>query len=303
MIPQFPEYTAISLANKDEYELFIHQFQPYSDFNFVSLYSYDTEADAQLSNLNGNLIVRFRDYLSNEPFYTFLGNKYLVETANELLVAASRNNYRDTLQLIPESVIRSEPKLSETFLVSEDDANHDYILSVPALATFQGTKYANRRHQANKFENTFIHAKIVHLDLPSDVVQSQIVTLFKEWERGKGEEPDDMNHELLAIKRLMAASRVLKLVSVGVYMGKKLIGFAVAEVLPRGYGIFHFVKGHPDYRGVTEILYRQIGREMKNWNCEYLNIEQDFAFPGLRMSKQQWNPIAFLKKYTIKART
>ncbi len=281
------------------YRQYINHFLPYSDFNFVSLYSYDTEADAELSVLHGNVVIKFRDYITNEPFYTFIGKENIVQTVGTLLDEADNRGYLAQLQLIPEAVIESEPDLEKTFRVTEDISNHDYILSVDELASLRGSKFANRRHQANKFENTYPQAHIHQLNLENTQVQENIHRVFRAWERGKGNSNDEMQHEQLAIKRLLEASKSFNLISVGVTIDSNLIGYAIGEVVSQRYGIFHFVKSDPDYRGVTEILYRQIGREMRDADCHYFNIEQDFSFPGLRMSKQQWNPVSMLKKYTI----
>ncbi|MEJ0042787.1 MAG: hypothetical protein WDM81_11525 [Rhizomicrobium sp.] len=54
-------------------ERITRRFPPYSDFNFLNLYSWDAGERVRLSSLNGNLVIRFADYLTDEPFYMFLG--------------------------------------------------------------------------------------------------------------------------------------------------------------------------------------------------------------------------------------
>ena len=81
MIPEFPEFKKLELSDKEDVEAFTKKFPPYSDFNFVSMWSWDIKGEMRLSILNGNLVVRFTDYITGDPFYSFLGNNKTNETA------------------------------------------------------------------------------------------------------------------------------------------------------------------------------------------------------------------------------
>ena len=67
MIPQFPEFKSLELSDKKDIESFTKRFPPYSDFNFVSMWSWDIKEEIRISQLNGNLVVRFTDYLTGKP--------------------------------------------------------------------------------------------------------------------------------------------------------------------------------------------------------------------------------------------
>lgn len=72
MIPEFPNFKKIELSDQKEIESFTSKFPPYSDFNFTSLWSWDTHTNMQISILNKNLVIRFNDYLSDSFFYSLL---------------------------------------------------------------------------------------------------------------------------------------------------------------------------------------------------------------------------------------
>lgn len=76
MIPEFPKFKHIELIDKEEIEQITHKYPPYSDFNFVSMWSWDIKGEIRISKLNNNLVVRFTDYLSGNPFFSFLGDNY-----------------------------------------------------------------------------------------------------------------------------------------------------------------------------------------------------------------------------------
>src|SRR6185369_3066931 len=104
MIPQFPKFKPIELSDKEEVEGFNDKFPPYSDFNFISRWSWNLKGEMKLSILNENLVVHFTDYLSGDSFYSFLGDKKVDETASALLDFSVKKKFRSKLHLIPEVV-------------------------------------------------------------------------------------------------------------------------------------------------------------------------------------------------------
>src|SRR3990167_9981485 len=100
MIPEFPHFKKLELADKKDVEKFTQKYPPYSDFNFVSMWSWDIKGEMRLSTLNNNLVVRFTDYLTGEPFYSFLGDNKVNETAEKLLDFTLEEEIKPKLHLI-----------------------------------------------------------------------------------------------------------------------------------------------------------------------------------------------------------
>jgi len=97
------------------------------------LWSYNIENDVAISLLNDNLIIKFRDYITNEPFYTFLGTNAVENTVDSLLTLMWRFKHDEKLQLIPEKNILNNKKLESIYLVDEDRNNFDYIYSLEKM--------------------------------------------------------------------------------------------------------------------------------------------------------------------------
>ncbi len=116
MIPNFPDFKPIELNDKDEIESFTKKFAPYSDFNFASMWSWDVKEEMRVSQLNGNLVVRFTDYLTGEPFYSFLGSNKPTETADALLTLAEKEGIPLHLKLVPED---SAKEIDPTIRIEE----------------------------------------------------------------------------------------------------------------------------------------------------------------------------------------
>lgn len=104
MIPKFPNMKPLAIADKREVESFTEKFPPYSDFNFLSMWSWDTEGQMALSQLNDNLVVRFTDYSTGEPFYSFIGRRNIDATAGTLLETSASQGLSLSLKLVPHEV-------------------------------------------------------------------------------------------------------------------------------------------------------------------------------------------------------
>ncbi len=85
MIPKFPSFKRLEMADREEVEGYARRFPPYSDFSLVSLVSWDVDGSCELSQVNGSLVVSFPDYSTREPLLSFLGDHKTGQTATTLL--------------------------------------------------------------------------------------------------------------------------------------------------------------------------------------------------------------------------
>ncbi|MCD5381569.1 MAG: hypothetical protein LR008_03270 [Candidatus Pacebacteria bacterium] len=80
MLPQFPSFMPVTFAEKGIVESFTKLYDPYYDLNFFSLWSWNTDEEHAISELNGNLVISLVDCLTFEPVLTFLGQNNIEET-------------------------------------------------------------------------------------------------------------------------------------------------------------------------------------------------------------------------------
>src|SRR3989338_1647905 len=158
MIPEFPKFKPIELSDKTEVEKITSKYPPYSDFNFVSMWSWDIKNEMRISLLNGNLVVRFTDYLTGEPFYSFLGDNKVNETVEELLEFSKKEILPLELKLIPEEVLKDLDQIK--FKATEDRNNFDYIYDVSRLAELKGNEYQSHRNSIHKFLRIYKNWKV-----------------------------------------------------------------------------------------------------------------------------------------------
>ena len=296
MIPTFPEFKKLELSDREEVESFTKRFPPYSDFNFVSMWGWDVKGDMEISNLNNNLVVRFTDYLTGEPFYSFLGDTLVTETATELLTFAREKGMSPVLKLLPEETAKLIQ--SDAISVREDRDNFDYIHKIDDLKQYAGADFKQKRQEVNSFLQNNPDVTHRELDLRDVETREHAKTVFCKWAENKKQDGELYdNHEELFFLKLLSLAESHNLVSTGVFRGQDLLGFMVTEPLPSGYTVGHAAKTDSSIKGVNAYLMKANSEILTSHGCHLLNYEQDLGLPNLRDGKNRFRPVAFLKKY------
>lgn len=300
VLPVFPEFTPLQLSHAELVAQFTKQFPPYADYTFTSLYSWDTKEVVALSSLSGNLVVRFSDETSDDVYLSFLGKHELEKTIDTLLHYAHTQGYNPNLCLIAQSVIRTMPwALRTKYFILEDRNNHDYILSVDDLCSFEATHHRQRKARYNQFMQAYgEHTQNGLIDLQSPQVRAEMEGLFLRWQQSRHKQSSETQNEFSAIRRCISASQQLGVRAYGTYVDGRLVACNLFEVENR-MAIGHFMKADSSYQGVFEHFDYMFARYLQTQGITYLNIQQDMGFKGLRAHKLAYGPAFFLKKYTI----
>ncbi|OGY35225.1 MAG: hypothetical protein A3D99_00960 [Candidatus Andersenbacteria bacterium RIFCSPHIGHO2_12_FULL_45_11] len=294
MTPEFPTFKKLEITDKNGIEHFTKQYPPYSDYNFTSMWSWDTKGEAHFSVLNDNLIIKFSDYVTDEPFYSFLGSHNVQNTIERLMAFIRSEGITPSLRLIPEHSIQENRTTS--FLITEDRDNFDYVYSLDKLRTYEGSEYEQSRNMKNRFTRKYEKIQIVPLDLTKLNDRKIIQNLNQQWEMNKEYRLDN---EEDAMARLLFPGNNFPLMSLGLLVNGNPVAFSISEVLNNGYAISHFVKADTQYSGVYSYLMYATATELSTKGCTLLNYEQDLGIPGLRYAKDVFRPVHFLKKYII----
>jgi len=301
MIPKFPQFKNIDLLDKKDIEKFTHKFLPYSDFDFVSMWSWDIKEEMKISNLNDNLVVRFTDYLTGEPFFSFIGINKPDDTAHELIHFAENSGVSPVLCFITEET--ANILNDSNFYIEEDKNNFDYIFSVPQLSNLKGLKFKEKRHSAGKFLREYPDAIFELKELNDLGVREQIVSVFHNWEKKKELDKKIYDfkhkHEEKALHRLLQTINDNNLIVSCIILNDIIIAFSIDEILSSKYAISHFFKADVSYKGIYDFLNKKLSQYLLDHNIEFWSWEQDLGIESLRRSKASYRPINFLKKYKV----
>jgi len=299
MIPNFPSFKKIAMSDEAEIRSLVGTVKPYSDYNFSSLWSWNIDNEARIARLNGNLALRFTDYISRKHFYSFIGSGNELASAKSLFELSERENLELELKLICEEIAAV---LKQSGMhVAEDVDNHDYILSVERLVRFEGGKFMSKRNYLKRFNAKIPNAQFRTIDTNAPHIQRQIIDLFGVWQENKGGEPSYYEHELEALRRYLELPISQKRIAYGVLNNEKLVAFWLLEFVGDMYCMSHFEKADVALDpGTYAFLINETAKALTRKGIMFVNQEQDLGITGLRSSKQSLDPIAMLKKYTVR---
>lgn len=302
MLLPFPHFKKLHLSDRAQIEEITSKFDNYSDFNFVSLWSWNTDNEIEGSILDGKLIIKFSDYITNEPLYSIIGEGEADEALRLIDKLAAEKGIDQRIRLLPEEVVKSIKNVDD-FEIEEDPDNFDYILSVEEFSELKGNNYESKRRSVNKFSASYPHVTASPIDISDEGTQKQIIELSKLWSELKGHELEEAQNELKAIERLLQYSYIFPAEGVGLYDDGKLVGFSIDEIMPDGINALgHFQKADSRYKGIFTYLQRENLAALKKRGVKWINIEQDLGLESLRQAKVQLRPKKFLKKYTVRVK-
>lgn len=301
MIPYFPKFKKLEISDKEEIENFTEQFQPYSDFNFANLWSWDVNGKTEISKTNNALIIKFIDYEAPRFFYSFLSGSDANELAESILRFALKQGFTPKLKLLPQ--ITSKQLDGSKFTIEEDHDNFDYIYDLQKLANYKGKLFEDKRNLLarflKKYKNSHIEVKI--LDLSDSASQKEIISLNNRWEENKGTRIKD---ETQALKRLFKLYEKVRLLCIGVLIDKKLVAFCLNELLKLNYAITHFAKADVKLSsGLYAYLMQANAKQLLMLDKSLLNYQQDLGLSNLRYAKRSFRPAFYLKKYKVSLKT
>lgn len=309
MIPVFPKFKPLELGDKADVEAITGKYPPYSDFNFTSMWCWNIKEETEISQLNKNLVVRFSDYITGEPFYSYLGSFDTNDTSSKLISQAVSIGICPVLKLIPEDSVKEIDR--EMFTVVEEPDHFDYVYSTNEISKFDGSAYKKQRQLIRIFAKKYSYT-IKQINLADQRNHILLSSLLKKWvdfkkikyaDQFSAESDTDFEfqNELTAFSRLLSSPRNLleTLDCTGVFVGDSLLGFFVNEKVSNGYCICHFGKANLEEKGIMPLLTQESSKHFLNQGFTYYNDEQDLGLASLKSSKSSYKPIHFLKKFTI----
>lgn len=299
-LPTFPKFKHISKKDLLNINELTRRYPPFSDYDFISLFIWDTNKSILISKLFDNLVIQFSDYISGEPFLSFLGTNKTIETINILLTHSKNKGFGSKLRLIPEVVVSSInlAEIEGKLKIVEDINNRDYILDVEKIANMSGKKL----HQKRKLIKRFIENNEYSVDvmsLKNVTFRKKLLAFFFQWEKERAKSRSETKNELTAFRRMLSFWRHYSGEVLVVHFKNKIFGFTIFEQIDKDYAISAFQKGLLSKRGIYEVMNWEVAKYLKLKGVKYINIEQDLGILGLRRSKQDYDPTYF-NKYIVK---
>lgn len=296
MISTYPEFSKLDLSQLKPVTKFTDRFEPFSDFNFTSLFCWNTDGSTEVSWLNDNLVVRMPDYLDGHTtVYSLLGDNLVEESLKTLLAQTNK------LTLVPEAVIQAMQDKS-AFIITEDEDNFDYVYDLDHLSDLPGSNFKKKRNKANVFvkahENYELVVKVTHSLEPNQA--EMLRSVDRQWAKATPRDEGDILAERKALDVILENSQAFKPIIVEVWVDGSIKAFSINEIINQDYAICHFEKAlKTHHEHLNTFLTIEVAKKLRAAGCRWANWEQDLGLDGLRRSKRSYHPVRMLKKYTV----
>ena len=282
MIVKYPNFSKLDISHKQEIKALVSQFPPYSDFNFTSLFCWDIDGTTEISDLNGNLVIKMDDYITGEPVYSILGKQDVDRSLAVLL------NLTPSLKLVPADVIGSI-HFPSSFEVAEDRDQFDYIYPLAAQVDLAGGHNKIKRNKISKFVRTYHEdLSLKKMQFNDPTTKHEVDQILLGWSSERHRNNDEVRREAAAIEKLFRYGEHLTLVGIKVFLANTFVGFSINEIVQMDYAICHFQKSILTFENIDVFLSNLAAKELKHFGCKYTNWEQDLGIPGLRRLKESY---------------
>lgn len=183
------------------------------------------------------------------------------------------------------------------FIAEYNDDSSDYVYDRTALSTLAGHKLQSKRNFLNRFRRTYPNYEYRALtceDIPA------CLALDKSWinkglDLGHTQEEKD---ERVAIHYVFDHWQELQALGGVIYVDGALVAFTYGAPIDDSRFDVCVEKADSNYVG----SYAAINNEFVNHlptNFALINREEDLGIPGLRQAKQTYQPLIWLRKYTL----
>lgn len=285
-IPTFPKFSKIDLSMKSELAAFDQPVNDgLSDFLFYNIYFFRDYYEYRISQCDFGIVIRGN--FEGEKFFMIPCGKIPCDFLKTALDSFG------ILSFISPGLISDNKELfsAPEFELLEDRNNFDYLYLRSELAELPGKKFHKKKNHVNKFKKKYTDISIKALNAET---AADATAVLDKW---RSVNQDDGDYR--AAKECLELIDETALIGIVLYVGTVPVAWTAAEIYDQGsMAVVYFEKADIDFEG----SYQYINYAFANYlpkTVRYINREQDLGKPGLIRAKQTYNPVAFVKKYSL----
>jgi hypothetical protein len=289
------QYEPLTLARQADYAArFAACPQPASDYSFVNIWGWAEEYGLEWSWDEDLIWIR---QTRPEPVcWAPVADWRAVDWDRRLSCLAEAG----TFIRVPEALVEIwQERLGGRISAAEARGHWDYLYDREELVELKGNKFHKKKNLLKQFQKTYSYE---YQELTPDCVE-EALQLQNEWCSWR--ECED-SHALVAenavIGRVLKSwDRIGSLIGGALHIDGHMAAYTVAEPLSADTLVIHFEKAKPGFKGIYQAI-NQMFLETSAEGFARVNREQDLDDEGLRKAKMSYNPVAFLKKFTVTVR-
>ena len=297
-VPEFPEFKAIELDDRDFIRDILWKYQPQtSELTFTNLFIWCAHYGIQWSKHRDWLVVI--SSTSENTVFAFppIGPPSRLEVVRLLLEwMAEGKAQRDPRIERADQILVAEIQGASDLLVEPTPDHFDYVYRSEDLIKLAGRKYHSKRNHIHQFEQSY---SFVYSPLSGEMVEP-CLALAENWcEFHRCEEDLNLLEEWEAVRQALNHFESLKIEGGVIHINNKVEAFALGELLNQQTAVVHIEKANPEIPGLYALINQQFCEKL--WSkIPFVNREQDLGEPGLRKAKLSYFPEHMVEKFRIR---
>lgn len=296
--PEFPEFKAIELEDRDFIREILWKYQPQtSELTFTNLFIWRSHYRIQWSIYQDWLIIL--SALNNSDFFAFppIGPPSRLGVVHGLLqwLREEKKNEKPRIERADKLLVSEIQEAAD--LLSEPTRDHfDYVYRSEDLIQLAGRKYHSKRNHIHQFLRA---SAFTYSSLSNELVKAclALAESWCDWHRCE----EDMNllDEWEAVRQALNHFDDLRIKGGAIIIDNKVEAFALGELLNEQTAVVHIEKANPEIPELYTLINQQFCEKL--WrSVQYVNREQDLGEPGLRKAKLSYYPDHLVEKFRIR---
>jgi len=293
----FPEFSKLTLADKDEYEALVKDYPPCADLEFCGLLTWWDTGHTSISLLNGNIVLSY--WLPGDEKNSglaFIGTNDVDESMCAIFDYLREKGEKPRIVNIPDFVM-ANISYPEMFNCKSQRCHDEYLLDTSNYYPLNNMPAVWRSKVKRKIagldETKF---ELKNLDLSKPQNRYLLLTSLVDWQ---AKNVNNLGkHEEACVKAIMHASQ-LGLDNVCMFVDGHLYGFCLYNRANDRQLTSLYIKATNNRTVGYAIMLYILAKWAQEQGFETANICSDCGVLQLRMFMLTLGPVNFYRKYSI----
>jgi hypothetical protein len=297
----FPEFSKLTLADREAYQKLVAAYPPVDDISFPSLMTWWNSFDnAAVALLNDNIVLSY--WLPGMEQYnglSIVGTKKVDESICTLFDSMIAEQKKPRLVHVPEFTVSSleHPELFTITPMSEFD---EYIVSLADLSALSRASITRlKRIEAFARQTAAKHVSVKTLDLASDADLRLLKQGLDSWVRTtKGNNFSQFSDN--NVNDVFERANMLGTKNLCLFVDDELQSFMFYDLThDKRYVNVGNIRVHDRYPHTFDYANHVFARVLVEQGATFANISHDLGLQRLRSLKLSLQPVSYFRKYTI----
>jgi len=262
---------------------------------FTNLFCWQDFYGTQWAILEDRIVIRCRIYGERRIGYMILPDLFSIrfpKIAEEL----QKEPECSTLTLI--NLSEEERKWLQQNQPGQWGFDHnrdydDYLYETAKFQTYSGKKLAAKRNHVNKFKGLYQYR---YEPLTSKLFEA-CLKLEQSWHIARGDDSNQEEAEKLVIRKAFEHYDELGIIGGVLLVDETPVAFTYGSPLNDKTICVHIEKADTSFDGVYPMIAQLLAQNLPD-QYQYLDREEDLGLPGLRKSKESYQPALMGQKHT-----